>query len=118
MTSAQSNHRDSITPGGLRPPLAGGREPRTFSVASSLTFWASLGLAAVLFAALALAPKLRTYRDLRLEYEERQRALVSQEQRHDYLARVAEALINDADFAAEMARIDFGVADSEEHIPV
>jgi hypothetical protein len=84
----------------------------------ALAFWCSLFIAAALFAVLALAPKLRTYRELSLEYDSLHRQLVSTERRTECLAKVADALEHDPDFAAELARTNFDASVGEERIPV
>jgi hypothetical protein len=85
---------------------------------AALAFWCCLLLAAGLFAVLSLAPKLRTYRDLAREYDMLERRLVSTERRTDSLAKVADALEHDPQFAAELARINFDAPNAGERIPV
>jgi len=85
---------------------------------AALAFWCSLFIAAGLFAVLALAPKLRTYRELSLEYDSLHRQLVSTERRTECLAKVADALEHDPDFAAELARVNFDVSGGDERIAV
>jgi hypothetical protein len=77
-----------------------------------------LALSASLFATVFLAPRLRTFRDLRREYDGLQRELLTSERQVDYLQKVVDALRHDPEFAAELARVDFGVSGSEERIPV
>jgi hypothetical protein len=89
-----------------------------FRPLAATAFWVSLFGAAGLFAALALAPKLRTYRELSRDYDTLQRRLVSTEHRTERLAKVADALEHDAQFAAELARVDFDTPGAEERIPV
>ena len=89
-----------------------------FRPLAATTFWVSLFGAAALFAALALAPKLRTYRELSRDYDMLQRQLVSTEHRTERLAKVADALEHDSQFAAELARVDFDAPGAEERIPV
>jgi hypothetical protein len=83
-----------------------------------LAFWCCLAVAASLFATVFLAPRLRTFRDLRREYDGLERELVTSERHVDYLQKVVDALRHDPEFAAELARVDFGVSGSEERIPV
>jgi hypothetical protein len=85
---------------------------------AALAFWCSLFLAAGLFAVLALSPKLRTYRDLSHEYDGLERQLVSTERRTDCLAKVADALEHDPEFAAELARVNFDAPGGDDRIPV
>ncbi len=84
----------------------------------ALAFWASLFAAAGLFALLALAPKLRTYRELSRDYDRLEHQLVSTERRTESLAKVADALEHDPQFAAELARVDFDSPSKEERIAV
>ncbi len=77
---------------------------------ASLAFWCCLIVAAVLFAAVALGPKLVTSIELRKEYLDNQAKLVAMENRAQYLDKVADALESDPQFAAEVARIDFDAA--------
>ena len=89
-----------------------------FRPLAALSFWCSLFLAAGLFAVLALAPKLRTYRELAHEHEGLESQLVVTERRTEALAKVADALEHDPQFAAELARVNFDAAGSEQRIPV
>jgi hypothetical protein len=89
-----------------------------FRPAASLAFWCSLLIAAGLFAVLALAPKLRTYHQLSRDYQGLHRQLVSTERRTESLARVADALQHDPDFASELARINFDAPKTEQRTPV
>ena len=73
----------------------------------SLAFWLCLLLAAVVYASVALAPKLLGYVKLNDEYRKNRTELVALEQRVSHLERVKDALENDPEFAAELARIDF-----------
>jgi hypothetical protein len=106
MTGERNNaEQDGATEAGFRPFTA-------------LAFWCSLFIAAGLFALLALAPKLRTYRELAHEYDSLHRQLVCTERRTECLAKVADALEHDPDFAAELARINFDAPGGDERIPV
>lgn len=80
----------------------------------SLAFWFSLLLAAAIYASVALAPKLLAYVTTRSEFLENQANLVALEQRVAHLERVRVALENDPGFAAELARIEFDEAPTEE----
>ena len=77
---------------------------------ASLAFWLCLVVAAALFASVTLAPRLVTYLELRKEYQANQEQLVGLEGRTQYLEKVVDALRSDAQFAAEVARIDFDAA--------
>jgi cell division protein FtsB len=76
----------------------------------SLAFWVCLLLAAVVYASVALAPKLRGYVTLNDAYRKNRTELVALEQRVSHLERVRDALENDPEFAAELARIDFNAS--------
>jgi hypothetical protein len=89
-----------------------------FRPLAALAFWASLFAAAGLFAVLALAPKLRTYRELSRDYDRLEHQLVATERRTESLAKVADALEHDPQFAAELARVDFDSPGKEERIAV
>ena len=90
-----------------------------FRPAAALAFWFCLSLAASLFAAVVLAPKLRIYRELSREYDGLARTLASAECKVDALQKVADALQSDPQFAEELARADFDAsAPDEERIPV
>jgi hypothetical protein len=83
-----------------------------------LAFWFCLGISAAIFSIVFLAPRLRTYRDLKRQYDGQQAELIGSERDVEYLHKVVDALRHDPGFAAEMARVDFGVAGAEERIPV
>jgi hypothetical protein len=84
----------------------------------SLAFWFCLACSAAILAIVFLSPRLRTYRDLRRQYDGLERELVAAEGNVDDLNRVVDALKHDPDFAAELARADFSVGGSEERIAV
>lgn len=90
----------------------------SFRPLAALAFWCCLFLSGILFAALALAPRLKTYRELEREYATVQHELTTAERRVDELQKVADALEHDPEFAAEQARIDFDIVGPEERIPV
>jgi hypothetical protein len=79
-----------------------------FRPLASLAFWCCLGLSVAILAAVFLAPRLRTYRDLKRQYDGLERELIAAEERVDYLQKVVDALQHDRQFAAELARADFG----------
>jgi len=89
-----------------------------FRPLAALAFWGSLFAAVGLFAVLALAPKLRTYRQLSRDYDRLEHQLVATERRTESLAKVADALEHDPQFAAELARVDFDSPRKEERIAV
>jgi hypothetical protein len=103
---------ERLIPASNRPTEA------AFRPFAAVSFWCSLFLAAGLFAVLALAPKLRTYRQLSGEYDSVHRQLVSTERRTENLAKVAHALEHDPEFASELARINFDNSGGQERIPV
>ena len=97
-----------------------GSQPETVSgMAISLAFWLCLLVAAILFAAVSLAPKYAIYLQLRSQFDANQMRLVANEQQAEQLQRVIDAIRNDKDFAAELTRIEFdAVRPDEEVIPV
>lgn len=89
------------------------------SWATSLAFWCCLLIAAALYASVTLSPKLFTQLALGHEHYRNQVRLVELEQEVDYLQAVAEALRNDPQFAAELARVEFdAVRPGDERIPM
>ena len=92
--------------------------PEGFRPLPALAFWFCLGISAAIFSIVFLAPRLRTYRALKRQYDGLQTELIAAESHVDYLHKVVDALRDDPQFAAEMARVDFGVAGTEERIPV
>jgi cell division protein FtsB len=96
----------------LRPETA-------FGMAVSLMFWLCLLAACLLFALVSLSPKLLVYLQLRSQFDANQRRLVGLEQQADQLERVIDAIKTDAEFSAELTRIEFdAVRPDEEVIPV
>lgn len=94
--------------------------PETLSgMVISLLFWLSVLMAASLFAAVGLSPKLIEQLRLRDEFTANQFRLVQVEQQNEQLEQVVNAIRQDKDFAAEMTRIEFdAVRRDEEIIPV
>ena len=85
----------------------------------SVVFWLCLLLAAGMYALAVLAPKWQTHRNLKADYHRNQLQLVSLEQDVGRLDRIVGALENDPEFAAEVARVDFGVVrPGDELLPV
>lgn len=80
---------------------------RIGGLAISLAFWTGLIIAAVLFAAVNLSPRLAAILKLREEHYANQLRLVSLEKQARQLERVVQALEHDPAFAAEMARLEF-----------
>ena len=85
----------------------------------SLAFWLCLVFSALLYAAIALSPKLLAYFTLKQEYQTHQLKLVGLERQIEQTQKVIEALQHDPSFARELARVDFdAVKGDEERIPV
>jgi cell division protein FtsB len=85
----------------------------------ALACWLCLLLAAGVYAAVALSPKLLSLCLLRNEYEANQLRLVGLEQQVQRMEQVAAALVNDPDFASALARVDFETQHpGEQRIPV
>lgn len=94
------------------------REPQHAWIVS-LASWLLLFAAAGLYAAVSLSPRFLEYLRFKNEYYVNQVRLVGMERQIGYLNRVADALENDPEFAAELARIDFdALGPGEEHISV
>lgn len=86
---------------------------------ASLAFWMCLLFSAMLYASIALSPKLLAYLTLRQECDTHQLRLVGLEQQISHIQKVIEAMKHDPSFAKEMARVDFdAVKSDEERIPV
>ena len=96
------------------------RPPETvLGLAISLLFWISLISAGFLFAAVTLSPKSLKSLQLRSQFDANQVALVQLEDNSERLKRIIDAIKNDSEFAAEMARTEFDAArPDEEVIPV
>ena len=77
----------------------------------SIAFWLSLLVASTLYAAVAIAPKLSNYIRLRSDHFSNQVRLVDLERRIEYLQKVAIALEQEPEFAAELARVEFDAVD-------
>ncbi len=88
----------------MKVPIHPNEEGRSWAV--SLSFWGCLLLSAVLYASVALSPKVVNYIRLRTDFNATQFELVELEREVQYLARVAEALER-PDFSEELARVDF-----------
>ena len=84
----------------------------------ALAFWFCLAFSAAILAIVFLSPRLRTYRDLKRQYDGLDRDLIASEGDVDYLHRVVDALKHDPEFAAELARADFSVSGSEQRFAV
>jgi hypothetical protein len=84
----------------------------------ALAFWFCLVCSVAILAIVFLSPRLRTYRDLKRQYDGLERELIASEGDVDYLHRVVDAFRHDPEFAAELARADFSVSGFEERIAV
>ncbi len=104
----------------VRGGNVGPTHPETLSgMVISLLFWLSVLVAAALFAAVGLSPKLIEQLRLRDEFTANQFRLVQVEQQNEQLEQVVNAIRHDKEFAAEMTRIEFdAVRRDEEIIPV
>lgn len=103
-----------------RGGTVGATRPETLSgMVISLLFWLCVLVAAALFAAVGLSPKLIEQLRLRDEFAANQFRLVQVEQQNEQLEQVVNAIRQDKEFAAEMTRIEFdAVRRDEEIIPV
>ena len=85
----------------------------------SISFWITLFAAASLYAFVALSPRLARWTKLRNDFYGNQVRLVSLETRVRALDRIIDELESDPQFAAQVARMDFGaMRDGDEIIPV
>ncbi len=85
----------------------------------ALLFWGTMLSAGMLYALVALSPKLVFYLKLRDDRYQTQVKLVTLEHRVLYLKKVMHALENDPEFAAEHARVDLDAQrPGDETIPV
>lgn len=88
-------------------------------VVISITFWLMLLIAAGLYAAVALAPKLEAHLLLRQSYVQNQIQLVALEKQVSDLERVALALEYEPEFAEELARVEFDAGlPGDQRVPV
>ena len=88
------------------------------SILVPLAFWMCLLSSAVLFAAVALAPRLVEWHELHLATLARQQQLVELEQHIQHLEKVVHALEFDPHFQSEVARREIGGPAEGELIPV
>jgi cell division protein FtsB len=88
------------------------------SILVPLAFWLCLLSSAVLFAAVALAPRLVEWHELHLGTLARQQQLVELEQHVQHLEHVVQALESDPHFRAEVIRREIGGSEPGELIPV
>lgn len=77
----------------------------------SYAFWLTLFVAAAIYASVALAPKLERLLVLKRDHAANQWYLVDLDQRVQNLEKVAGALKEDPQFAAELARSRFGAVE-------
>ena len=85
-------------------------------VMMSLAFWLTLLVAAGLFGAVSLSPKLAAYLSLQDRYYAQQLELVQLEQQQRELERVITSMKEDPQFAAELARLEFDAVRPGEEI--
>lgn len=76
---------------------------RSSSWVISLAFWGTLVVAAVLYAAVTLSPKLADFAQARTRFRNNAYRLVDLESEVDYLERVTTALKTDPNFAKQLA---------------
>ncbi len=98
---------------------AGQDQQQTASWVVSLIFWITLCGAAMMYAAVALAPKAAEWIEARNQYVTNARQLVQLEEEVEYLERVAAALKADPEFAERLAQASAaGSAQDQEIVPV
>lgn len=98
------------------PPLPTPTPER--SILIPLAFWMCLLSSAVLFAAVALAPRLVEWHELHLATLERQQQLVELEHHIQHLERVAHAMEFDPHFQSEVIQREIGGPSEGESIPL
>lgn len=94
-------------------------EVRAIEWVVSLLFWTQLLIAAVLYGAVALAPKVNTLLDLSADSQSLNSQLVDLEKQVTDMKKVTEALEHDPRVLEELARLNLDVTrPGEESIPV
>ena len=78
----------------------------------ALAFWLCLIVSAALYAVCALSPRVVEWTTLRHRHTENQVKLLDLQNQIKHLERVTDAIENDPDFAARLARSEFGGAGS------
>ncbi len=115
MESFASSAEETLSPQAVDTQNAHG----SASWVVSLLFWLSLMVAAVLYAAVALSPKLAEWIRVREQFSQNAVRLVRLEENVDYLERVATALESDPEFARRLAQASMpGVSSRLEIVPV
>ena len=85
----------------------------------SVSFWLTLTVAGVMYAAVSLSPKFAAWINVRQQYVTNATRLTQLEDEVDYLERVAEALKTDPEFAKRLIRANQNPgAQGSEFIPV
>lgn len=85
----------------------------------SVSFWLTLTVAGIMYAAVSLSPKLAAWINVRQQYVTNATRLTQLEDEVDYLERVAEALKTDPEFAKRLIRANQNPGSQEtEFIPV
>ena len=85
----------------------------------SVSFWLTLTVAGIMYAAVALSPKFTAWINVRQQYVTNATKLAQLEDEVDYLERVAEALKTDPEFAKRLIRANQNPGSHEtEFIPV
>lgn len=85
------------------------------SILPSVAFWLCLFLAAALFGAVVLVPKILVAERLAQRHREIESRIDWMQRRNAYLDQVVDAFQNDPEFAAEVARFDLGARSPDEH---
>jgi hypothetical protein len=85
----------------------------------SVSFWLTLTVAGIMYAAVSLSPKLAAWINVRQQYVTNATRLTQLEDEVDYLERVAEALKTDPEFAKRLIRANQNPGSHDtEFIPV
>ena len=116
MSSATTEqHNETADPRAAQLPTASGA---TLWVVS-LLFWFTLLISVMMYALVALSPKLAEWIQVRQQYTENAARLVQLEEHVDYLERVATTLRSDPEFALRLAEASIpGRSTGKQLVPV
>jgi len=100
-------------------PGADDQDITTLQWVVSLLFWCQLLIAAVLYGAVSLSPKLAVHVELRNDYLKTQSQLVYLQQQVTELQKVTDSLTNDPRLLQELVRVELNAdRPGEERMPV
>lgn len=110
-----SDHCDTNKQAGnsVRPESADTTRSEASTVAVSVCFWCVLLTSTVIYGLVALAPKLAVWQEVRSEYLQNTRQMVTLEEDVEYLKRVDEALSTDPEFLKRLVGLNRNDQESE-----